>query len=227
LATPTKAKWECDVGWKEVSCGGKMFMMPNNCEALHQKPLAELKSLACVSGRGKEAATAALGAHQVMNGRTAVLAIKILAGRKHQIPAHLQPVGMPIASGVQCGRSVWKGVPSAFGMPNPPTELKALCEASCVEGCERCRFTKEALAGRRGAGPCTAGGTWLHCWKHEFPTLGFIFEPPLARWASSKGMRAPAGSEESQGQNEAEASCGASSEWVSVVKEQQMQANGT
>jgi hypothetical protein len=48
---PTTARRECDVGWQEVSCGGKTFLIPNNCEALHQKPFAELSQQAEVGRR--------------------------------------------------------------------------------------------------------------------------------------------------------------------------------
>ena len=158
------------------------------------------KSMAFVASKGtpgmKEATTIVQDCLLKMADGTAVVSVRILTGRKHQIRCHLQHAGIPIANdnrycdGVgiaeEGGEQLNKrqGI-SAFGMPHPPYQVKELYESNDVaeNNCEHCLFTRDLFAGKRRFGPCVMEGIWLHCWKYSFPTLGLNFDSPLPHWA--------------------------------------------
>jgi len=166
------------------------------------------KSMARVAPKGtpgaKEATTIVEECLQKLKDGTAVVAVRILTGRKHQIRCHLQHAGIPIANdhrycagvGVVTKDDAGEGTSciqqqgqqlrtSAFGMPHPPHELKELYEANYAteDNCEHCSFVRELFAGERGLGPHVMESIWLHCWKYSFPTLALNFESPLPHWA--------------------------------------------
>jgi len=133
---------------------------------------------------GKEASTIVQECRGLMADDTAVVVIQILTGRKHQIRAHLQSAGIPIANDVRYGGNIEQSYTSAFGMPDPPNELKALYESNYVEGCRYCTHAKSILNGKGGKGPRIMDRIWLHCWKYSFPNLGMKFESPTPAWAA-------------------------------------------
>lgn len=168
------------------------------------------KAMAFVTSKGtpgtKEATTIVQECLLKMGDGTAVVSVRILTGRKHQIRCHLQHAGIPIANDYRyCARvgiaeegGEYTGEDSsaiqqlnkrqstsAFGMPHPPYELKELYEINDVveNNCEHCSFTRDLFAGKRGFGPHVMEGIWLHCWKYSFPTLGLNFGSPLPHWA--------------------------------------------
>ena len=124
------------------------------------------KSMAFVASKGtpgtKEATTIVQDCLLKMADGTAVVSVRILTGRKHQIRCHLQHAGIPIANdnrycdGVgiaeEGGEQLNKrqGI-SAFGMPHPPYQVKELYESNDVaeNNCEHCSFTRDLFAGKR------------------------------------------------------------------------------
>lgn len=170
------------------------------------------KSMAFVAPKGtpgtKEATTIVQECLRNMGDGTAIVSLRILTGRKHQIRCHLQHSGIPIANdyryctgvgiageaGTYTGEGSLPSIQqlnnqqniSAFGMPHPPDQLRELYESNYALGndnCEHCSFIRNLFAGKRGFGPHVKGKIWLHCWKYSFPTLGLKFESPLPRWA--------------------------------------------
>ena len=155
--------------------------------------------VACQGTPGtKEATTIVHECLHKMNDGTAIVTVRILTGRKHQIRCHLQHAGIPIANDYRYHAGVGEHSSaavaqqqkeqqqiSAFGMPNPPDPLKELYETSyCVDNnCEHCSFIRDLFAGEGGLGPHIMEGIWLHCWKYSFPTLGLKFVSPLPQWA--------------------------------------------
>ena len=123
--------------------------------------------------------------HENPVDNTAVVAIQILTGRKHQIRIHLQSCGMPIANDERYGGTKGHCPPpmSAFGMPEPPSKLETFYQNHFDADCEDCLFVRDLLSGKRGLGPNVNQGIWLHCWRYEFPTLGLKFESSLPSWA--------------------------------------------
>lgn len=158
------------------------------------------KSMAFVASRGtpgtKEATTIVKECLRQMGNGTAIVSIRILTGRKHQIRCHLQHAGIPIANdyrycagnneasageaGANTGRQ--QNI-SAFGMPHPPDQVRELYALGNDKNCEHCSFVRDLFAGKRGFGPNVMEGIWLHCWKYGFPTLDLKFESPLPNWA--------------------------------------------
>ena len=164
------------------------------------------QSIAYVAAKGtrgaKDATTIVQECLRKMDDGTAVVSVRILTGRKHQIRCHLQHAAMPIANDHRycCAGAVVEGDSgenlssteqqqhqqiSAFGMPRPPIELKELYEKNYAEdNCQHCIFVRDLFAGKRGGGPNVMENIWLHCWKYSFPTLGLKFESPLPHWAA-------------------------------------------
>lgn len=132
---------------------------------------------------GKEASTIVQECRGMMADDTAVVVIQLMTGRKHQIRAHLQSAGIPIANDVRYGGNIEHNYTSAFGMPDPPNELKASYESNYVDGCQYCTHVKSIFNGKGGKGPRIMDGIWLHCWKYSFPTLRIKFESPTPAWA--------------------------------------------
>ena len=158
------------------------------------------KSMAFVASRGtpgtKEATTIVQECLRQMRDGTAIVSIRILTGRKHQIRCHLQHAGIPIANDYRyCDGNIEASAGeagaytssqqnmSAFGMPHPPDQVRELYALGNDKYCEHCSFVRDLFAGKRGFGPNVMEGIWLHCWKYGFPTLGLKFESPLPNWA--------------------------------------------
>ncbi len=166
--------------------GGKLPNLPLTIDSSLGFDAAQSMAYVAVKGtRGaKEATTIVQECLRKMDDGTAVVSVRILTGRKHQIRCHLQHAATPIANDHRycCAGAVVGGDSSieqqqhqqisAFGMPRPPIELKELYEKNYAEdNCQHCVFVRDLFAGKRGGGPNAMENIWLHCWKYSFPTL--------------------------------------------------------